>query len=68
MATYKEIQGEIRRRYGITVKTCWIAHVKERHGLTRGPAHNRRGIERVHPCPERIRPMIEEMLRYFKMI
>jgi len=68
MATYKEIQKEVRRRHGITVKICWIAHVKEEHRLTRVSAHNRRGIERVHPCPQRVRPLIEDVLRYFEMI
>lgn len=68
MATYKEIQEEFRYRFGRTANTCWIAHVKEIHGLTRGSAHNRRGKERDHPCPERIRPMIEETLKHFKMI
>jgi hypothetical protein len=33
MGTYKEIQEDIHKRYGRTVKTCWIAHVKELNGL-----------------------------------
>lgn len=67
MATYNEIQKEFRRRFGKTIKTCWIADVKERHGLTRRPAHNRKGVKRANPCPESFFPKIESVLKYFKM-
>lgn len=33
MATYREIQDDIRSKEGLVVKTCWIAHVKELNGL-----------------------------------
>jgi len=33
MATYKEVQEYIKKKYGFIVKTCWIAHVKEMCGL-----------------------------------
>src|SRR5438132_6307968 len=33
MATYEKIQKWIRENYGYTVKSCWIAHVKEMCGL-----------------------------------
>lgn len=33
MATYKEIQEYIEKKYNISVKTCWIADMKEYHGL-----------------------------------
>ena len=33
MATYRQIQEYVKQEYGCTVKTCWIAHVKELNGL-----------------------------------
>jgi hypothetical protein len=29
MATYKQIQDDIRSIHKVVVKSCWIAHVKE---------------------------------------
>lgn len=64
MATYKEIQEEVRRRYGRSVKPCWIAHVKEINGLEPRMAPNRINPgERRNPCPDDIRPLIEESMR-----
>jgi hypothetical protein len=66
--TYEQIQEEVRRRYGATVKTCWIADVKEHHGLTRGPAWNRSEMGKANPCPPRYKPMIEGVMRDLGMI
>ena len=68
MATYNEIQKEFKRRYGKTIKTCWIADIKSQHGLTRGNAPNRFGEERTNPCPPIHKEKIEDVLRYFDMI
>ena len=68
MGTYTEIQEYIAREYGVTVKTCWIAHVKATYGLTRGPAYNRAGPQRANPCPPTYWYMIEDALRHFGMI
>ncbi len=69
MATYAQIQDHIRIRYGKTVKTCWIAHVKEMHGLTTRAAPNRlQASKRVHPCPDWARPLIEEAMIHAGMI
>ena len=68
LATYKQIQEWVAQKYGVAVKTCWIAEVKNIHGLTRGPAHNREGPERKHPCPIKYWDMIEDALRHFGMI
>ena len=40
MATYKEIQGYVKDKYNITVKTCWISDKKECHGLDKKVASN----------------------------
>jgi hypothetical protein len=69
MATYRQIQDDIKERFGKTVKTCWIADVKASHGLTQRIAPNRISTSaRVHPCPIAIRPVIEDSLRKFEMI
>ncbi len=52
MATYAAIQVDVRGQTGRVPKTCWIADVKVRHGLTTRRAPNRRGEGRVHPCPD----------------
>ena len=69
MATYREIQEDIRRRHGRTVKTCWIAHVKELNGLNPLQAHNRISPHRrEHPCPPEFRPLIEASMRRLGML
>lgn len=69
MATYREIQDWVKRRYGYTVKTCWIAHIKELNGLKPRVAPNRHAQgSRLVPCPARFRPMIEEAMRHFGML
>jgi hypothetical protein len=69
MATYKEIQEYVKEYYGYSVKTCWIAHMKELLGLPRRNAPNRISDDfRTNPCPENARAYIEEAFRYFGMI
>jgi hypothetical protein len=68
MATYKQIQDWVKQRHGFVPKTCWIAHVKHMSGLPMREAHNRKGAERIKPCPpERVEP-IRSALRHFGMI
>lgn len=60
MATYKDIQADVRKWSGRAVQTCWIAHVKEINGLTLRKASNRIcTIDRNNPCPAKVRPLIE---------
>jgi hypothetical protein len=69
MATYAQIQEYVRQRHGCTVKTCWIAHVKELNGLQPRLAHNRASLHaRQEPCPPSKRPLIEEAMYHFGMI
>ncbi len=69
MATYREIQDYIKRKYGHTVKPCWIAHVEELIGLEPRVAPNRISVsKRQNPCPQDKRPAIEDALRHFQMI
>ena len=67
--TYKQIQDDIRARHNRTVKNCWIAHVKALNGLAPRQAPNRESAShRVHPCPEKIRPLIEQSMRRLGML
>jgi len=69
MATYLQIQTDIRQRHGRTVKTCWIAHVKELNGLTLKMSPNRISpTSRKHPCPPEWRSAIEDSMRRFGML
>ena len=68
MATYKDIQEYVKRRYGYTVKTCWIAHVKEICGLPINNAANRISYSRTNPCPYDKVNSIMEAFKYFGMI
>ena len=69
MATYKEIQGYIKDKYGFTVKTCWIADMKEQCSIPMRVAPNRIDPNsRVKPCPEEKKQAIIEAFRHFDMI
>jgi len=69
MATYKEIQKYIKEKNNRVVETCWIAHMKELHGLNPKIAPNRKSENnRVNPCPEQIKPLIIDAFKYYKMI
>lgn len=68
-ATNKEIEDYVKKKYGFTVKTCWIAHVKEICGLEVRVAHNRIDPnKRMNPCPDDKLPAIKDALKHFKMI
>ena len=65
MATYCQIRAYVKEHHGCTVKTCWIAHVKEMNGLTPRPAPNRSpNGKRKYPCPDSKRPLIEGAMRH----
>jgi hypothetical protein len=68
IATYKEIQNRVKQNYGFVPKTCWIVEVKEISGLSVRKVHNRRGSEKVNPCPrEKVEP-IRATMSCFRMI
>jgi len=69
MATYKQIQEFLTEKHGRTFKSCWIADIKNQHGLIKKQAPNRYDPDnRVHPCPEEHKGKVEEALRHFEMI
>jgi len=62
--TYKEIQHWVKENYGFTVKTCWIAHVKEICDLNPRKAANRLDpSKRANPCPpSKIEPIKQALV------
>lgn len=69
MATYRQIQDDVKKKHGRAVKTCWIAHVKELNGLRPRIAPNRRStVKREVPCPPDVRPIIEAAMRRLGML
>jgi hypothetical protein len=68
MPTYRQIQDFVRKNYGYTPETCWIAHVKELVGLPVRQAHNRQGTLRVKPCPPEKQEHIRKAFVHFGMV
>ncbi len=62
MSTYRKIQDYVEKKYGFVPKTCWIADAKESCGIPVRKAWNRKGIKRIHPCPENKRKAILEAI------
>ncbi|MDR2194110.1 MAG: hypothetical protein LBP19_06550 [Treponema sp.] len=60
--TYKAVIEWVKKNKGYTVKTCWIAHVKEQMGYPMREAPNRNGLKRVNPCPPSKADGIQEAL------
>ncbi|MBR9830073.1 MAG: hypothetical protein GYB41_15790 [Oceanospirillales bacterium] len=69
MVTYKNIQDDVKASHGISIKTCWIAHVKELNGLPLCKANNRISEnDRKYECPDKVRPIIEASMRKLGML
>ena len=69
MATYKDIRNYVKKKYGYSVKTCWIAHVKEMCGHNPRIAPNRYSTEsRENPCPNDKIDSIKDSFSHFGMI
>lgn len=68
MATYKEIQKWVKKKFGYQPKACWIADVKEQCGLPVRKAWNRQSNKRMFPCPKEKVKDIKAGFRRFGMI
>ena len=69
MATYKQIQTYLRRKYGFYVATCWIADVKEMCGLMPRIAPNRiNHKKRNNRCPQNKINPVKQTFKHFGMI
>lgn len=69
MAIYKDVQTYVKEKYNISIKTCWIAHMKEIYGLKPKTSPNRIDVnKRKYPCPEDKKEIILEAFREVKWI
>ena len=68
MGTYKQIQAYVKNHFGWTPETCWIADVKSSLGISMRNAPNRKGKQKIKPCPDEKRYAIEDALRHFWII
>ena len=69
MATYRVIQEYVKENYGYSVKTCWIAQMKELCGLPVRMAGNRYSPDsRTNPCPAEKQKAIQDAFYHFNMI
>lgn len=69
-ATYQEIKRFILDKYDTKVSNLYIAQVKEKYGIIERENYNKPKSENAKQpqCPPEKVEMIEEALRYFKMI
>ncbi|NVM53151.1 MAG: hypothetical protein HWN66_05570 [Candidatus Helarchaeota archaeon] len=66
MATYKEIQLYVLKKYGFVLRICWIAHAKDICGLPLRKAPNRiYSNKKMDPCPEDKFPALKEAFKHF---
>lgn len=69
MATYKEIQKFVKEKHGVSIKTCWIADMKEKNNIIGNQAPNRIDSEcRTNPCPKEHEEKINNAFKHFNMI
>lgn len=68
LVTYLQAQMMYKECHGKTVKTCWIADVKRKHGKTKRQAYNRIGSKPKYPCPDDVYPNLEKILLKLGMI
>ena len=69
-ATYEEIKDYILEKYGIKVSSLYIAQVKQKYGIIERNCYNkaRDNEKKIPQCPPEKELLIEDALRYFKMI
>ena len=69
-ATYDEIKDYIFDKHSVKVSSLYIAQVKQKHGIIERDCYNNSNKEspKQPQCPPEKVKLIEEALRYFKMI
>ncbi len=67
--TYKVIQDWLVENFGLSVKTCSIADMKQHSGLQLRTAPNRIDpMKRKYPCPDEHKPPIRAAFIHFGLI
>ena len=69
-ATYEKIKQYIADKYDTKVTNLYIAQVKDKHGIIERENYNKAKSEdsKQPKCPPEKEKMIEDALKYFKMI
>lgn len=68
-ATYKVIQNWVKEKFGLSVKTCSIAHMKQESGLRLRTVTNRVDpLKRKYPCPAEHKSPIHAAFIHFGLI
>lgn len=69
-ATYDEIKDYIFDKHSVKVSSLYIAQVKQNHGIIERDCYNnpKKDNPKQPQCPPEKAKLIEEALRYFKMI
>ena len=63
--TDQEIQEWVFQHHGLKIAACWIAHCRERCGLTATAADSRHNWQM---CPPEVQPAIKQAFRHFGMV
>jgi hypothetical protein len=59
----------VRKKHGVSIKTCLIADMKKLPGLPKRVALNRINMNaKSNPCPEDKKELITEAFKYLEMI
>lgn len=69
-ATYQGIKDYIKEKYDVKVSSLYIAKVKQKYGIIERENYSTSKSENAKQpqCPPEKEKVIEEALRYFKMI
>jgi hypothetical protein len=65
--SYQQIREAYKKKYSKTLQSSWIAHVLSEHGKTTRKSPQRKGDYKF-PCPDRVRPNLEKILKDLKII
>jgi hypothetical protein len=65
--TYKEAHDLYKKKYGTHIKSSYIADILSSHGKTTRKSPSRKGGYR-YPCPAKVKPNLERILKELKMI
>lgn len=64
MTTYKEIQEYVKMKHLVSVKTCWINHVKKTGIKLRTTPNRLSSTERVNSCSDKYVQLIMDAFNY----
>ena len=69
-ATYAQIRGYVRDKYGVNVTNLYIGQVKRKHGISTGKNYylSKKEGYRAPECPKEKEQYITEALEHFRMI